>query len=115
MSVIHPPFTVRCGDTWEFSGPIYDDYGNLLNLTGAQFVWRIDTTDMKTNILTTVSGLQVFVTNLATSTVEYYATSAQTAAIPPGSYYDTLRVTLADGVTGFTVIEGVINASPIPA
>jgi hypothetical protein len=114
MSIVHPQFTLRCGDTWEFEGPITDDNGNLLNLTGATFTYKIDSLDFKTNFYTTVSGMGVFVVSYPTSTVEYFAPATTTATIPPGTYYDILRITLADGVTGFTVIEGLINATPIP-
>jgi len=114
MSIIHPPQTLRCGDTWEFSGPLTDNSGNPLTLAGATLTWKIDSLDQSENFLTVVSGFGITVTNFTTATIQYLATATQTAAIPPGTYYDTMHVLLADGVTGFTVIEGIINASPIP-
>jgi hypothetical protein len=115
MSTTHSLLVLRCGDAWEFSGPLNDTSGNPLNLTGATLTWKLDSIDFSTNIVTLVSGLGIEVTNLAQALVAYGPTKEQTAAITPGTYYDTLSISFPDGQTNFTLVEGIINASPIPA
>ena len=110
---LHPPFTLRCGDTWEFTGPLNDFNGNPLPLAGSTIIWRLDDLSFRKNYITLVTGFGVEIINLASSIVTYGPSIAQTSTLVPGTYYDTLQVTLADG-TAFTVIEGTINASPMP-
>jgi|SRR5690348_3089022 len=111
MSIVHPLFTLRCGDTWAFSGPLQDSSGNALALTGATIVWKLDSLDGKTNYITLTLGSGIEVTNSTTATVLYEATPTQTSALTPGTYYDSLRVTLQDGES-YTMVEGMINALP---
>src|SRR5215469_2475870 len=111
MSIIHPLFTLRCGDTWAFSGPLTDANGNALSLTGAQIIWKLDSLDSKTNYITLTLGSGVQVVNSTTATVLYEATPLQTSALVPATYYDSLRVILQDGES-YTMVEGLINALP---
>jgi len=117
MSKTHPLFAERCGDAWEFTGPLNDNSGNPLPLTGATITWKLDSLDLATNYLTLTLGFGITVTDTATATVEYGPTAAQTAGLIPGTYYDTLSVTLSSGNGGgtFTCIEGLINVAPAPA
>lgn len=115
MSTIHPLFVVRAGDTWEFTGPLDDNSGNALPMTGASVTWKLDSLDGTKNYLTLSLGLGISLAN--NNIVTYEPTSTQTAAIAPGTYYDTLSVTLsaANGGGTFTCIEGLINVLPEPA
>lgn len=115
MSTIHPLEVVRSGDTWEFTGPLNENDGvTPLPLTGASITWKVDSLDGKTNFITCTLGSGITVTNLATATVQYQASATQTAPLKPGTYYDTLSVTLSAGNGGgtFTCIEGEINVLP---
>lgn len=114
MSTTHALFVERAGDTWEFTGPLNDNSGNPLPLTGATITWKLDSLDLTTNYLTLTLGFGITVTDLTTATVQYGPTEAQTAGLIPGTYYDTLSVTLSSGNGGgkFTCIEGLINVEP---
>jgi len=112
MSTIHPQENVHCGDDWLFAGPLNDSNGNPLPLSGAAFVYKIDSLDGLTNFYTSTS---VTITNFATASVLYGAPKATTVILAPGTYYDTLYVVLAGNVWSGTVIEGQINAAPQPA
>jgi hypothetical protein len=108
---IHPQENVRCGDDWFFAGPLNDNNGNPLNLTGATFLYNVDSLDGTENLFSTTT---VTLLNSTTATVQWGAPAAETADIPPGTYYDTLQITLAAGAGTFTIVEGVINAASQP-
>lgn len=116
MSTTHAPFTLRCGDNWEFTGPLNDNNGNPLPLSGASITWKLDSLDGTKNFITLTLGSGITITTLATATVSYGPSAAQTAVLQPGTYYDYVVVTLsgANGGGTFTVIEGIINGSPVP-
>src|SRR5690348_14435128 len=111
MSVVHSIFAMRCGDTWQFSGPLNDADGNPLSLVGATLTWKLDSIDGKTNYITLTLNNGIEITNSSTATVQYGPSVAQTSPLIPGTYYDTLQVTLQDGET-YTMVEGYINALP---
>jgi hypothetical protein len=113
MSIIHPLVVFRAGDNWEFTGPINDVNGNPLPLTGAAMTWKLDSLDLTKNYITQILSSGNII-NLALAIVLYGANASQTLGIVPGTYYDTLRVILADGITTFTVVEGLINVAPTP-
>jgi hypothetical protein len=108
---VHPQANVRSGDDWLFTGPLTDNNGNPLNLAGASYLYNVDSLDGTANLFTTTT---VTVLNSATAMAQWGTPAAQTADIPPGTYYDTLRITLANGAGTFTVSEGVINAAAQP-
>ena len=110
---VHDPIDLRCGDDWELTGPLQDSNGVALNLTGASISWKLDSTDNTVNLLSLAIGSGVTVITPATASIVVRATSAQTAAIPPGTYLDSLKVTLATGEK-FTCWFGVIRAAPAP-
>lgn len=112
MAVIGP-LTLRCGDSWSFDGPLNDNNGNPLTLAGATITWTLDSLDFSTNYCTLTVGQGITITNQSTATVSYGPTPTQTAAVPPGTYYQMLRVLLAAGEE-YTEIEGIIVATPGP-
>lgn len=111
MSAVHNLMVFRCGDNWSFTGPLNDASGNPLPLTNATITWKLDSLDGKTTYITLTLNAGITITNMATATVLYGPSAAQTSALSPGSYYDSLHVVLADGET-YTVVEGLINALP---
>lgn len=111
MSVVHNLMVFRCGDNWSFSGPLNDANGNPLSLTNATITWKLESLDGKTTYITLSLGSGITITNAATATVLYGPNSTQTAALTPGTYYDSLHVVLSDGET-YTVVEGLVNALP---
>lgn len=114
MPTTHDPIDFVCGDTWALNGLLQDANGAALNLIGATMTWKIDNVLGGSNILTLSLGAGITVTDVPTASILVKATPVQTLAIPPGTYQDWLRITLADG-TVFTEWTGIIRAAPNPS
>ena len=108
---VQPTVWLRCGADWTFAGPLTDASGSPLPLAGASFVWQLDSLDLTQNILKLTS---VAIINQSAADIQYGPTGAQTLSVPPGTYYQTLKVTLSTGQILYPV-EGVIVAQPAPA
>jgi hypothetical protein len=114
LMTVHDPITVLCGTNWEFSGPLQDARGDPLNLSGASIVWKLDSVDGSTRIVTLSLNSGIQIVSAPTSTILVKAPASQTAGIAAGTYRDWLIVTLASGdvLPGWT---GIIRAIASPA
>jgi hypothetical protein len=74
----------------------------------------LDTVDGSINLLTLSLGSGITILNAATATILVVVTPTQSAAIPVGTYQDSLRVRPATGEV-FTEWSGIIRAARSPA
>ena len=113
MTAVHDPQFFVCGDTWEMTGPLQDANGVPFNLAGASISWKLDSIDGATNFLSLAVGSGIQVLDLTSATVLVTVSATQSESLTPGTYRDSLRVTLADGAK-FTEWVGAITATVDP-
>ena len=111
MPKTHDPYDFFCGDGWYISGYLFDDAGSPLDLTGAAVTWKLD--DLSTppaNKITLGIGSGITVLDTVNGIILVEPSAAQTAALTPGMYRDSLRVTpsTSDPYTEWT---GIIRAA----
>lgn len=111
---VQPTQTLRCGDAWIFNGQCQNPDGSIPNLTGCTVIFKLDTLDFLTNVLTLTNGLGTSITSATGGQIQWGPTKTQTAAISPATYYYTVQVIFPDGVTAYTYFEGEIVAAPAP-
>lgn len=99
MTEVHKVEEFAPGDTWKISGPMLDEHGEILPLTGALVEWAlVDRRNAPVIEVSTVTG-EVTITDADAGEVEVLLAPAVTATIPRGDYRDYLRVTIADTVS----------------
>lgn len=113
-AAIHDPEDVVASRSWEFGGPLLDFNGDPLPLTNAAIVWKLDSLDGGTNLLTLTLGAGITIVDLPSATILVDAAAAQTTSVPPGVYRDWLTATLSDGSV-LDCWSGVIRVSAAPA
>lgn len=107
MPAHHTVIEMTAGDDWVIEGTLLSQNGTIFNPTGAAIVWVLISPDGEN-----VDVSNVVITRQETGTITLTLLAVDTADLPPGRYYDALRIVNSGNTALFWEGQIICRANP---
>ena len=84
-----------------------DEYGDVINLTGATLKWQLAQNATATPLLTKTVGAGITVTNASGGLFEVRLSFFETRTLSPGNFYHEVELTTSGG-DKYTIFNGAL-------